>query len=48
MSNTPATPASSSKSKATGNSQPPEKRKPLFQKECNNLIFMQTENLLNS
>ncbi|KAL0648970.1 hypothetical protein Bca4012_091660 [Brassica carinata] len=35
MSNTPAAaPTSSSKSKAAGSSQAPEKRKPLFQKEC--------------
>ncbi|XP_018480619.1 transcription initiation factor TFIID subunit 13 [Raphanus sativus] len=39
MSNTPATPASSSKSKATGNSQPPEKRKPLFQKELQHMMY---------
>ncbi|KAG2322585.1 hypothetical protein Bca52824_015798, partial [Brassica carinata] len=39
MSNAPATTASSSKSKATGNSQAPEKRKPLFQKELQHMMY---------
>lgn len=40
MSNTPAatTAASSSKSKAGGTSQAPEKRKSLFQKECKDFL----------
>ncbi|KAL0752693.1 hypothetical protein Bca101_090360 [Brassica carinata] len=40
MSNTPAAaPTSSSKSKAAGSSQAPEKRKPLFQKELQHMMY---------
>ncbi|KAF2548178.1 hypothetical protein F2Q70_00019215 [Brassica cretica] len=41
MSSTPGATAaaSSSKSKATGSSQAPEKRKPLFQKELQHMMY---------
>lgn len=48
MSSTPGATAasSSSKSKATGGSQAPEKRKPLFQKECNFDFFFLSKHSL--